>query len=87
MKKALEIANEKQKEEIRRSVVEFFKTRGKLFFDNGKRRQAVEVYEHLLELQLDEPERKEIRENLSKLYENLGMIREYYRIRKQIEEK
>ena len=84
MKKALEIANEKQKEEVKNSIIEFFKTRGKSFSDNNKRKHAVDVYEHLLDLQLNESEKGEIREKLSKLYENLGRIRDYYRVRKQI---
>jgi len=82
MKKAIAIANENQKKEIRNSVKEFYKTHAKLCLAKDKRKKAMDAYEKILTLDLDSEERADAEKNLLMLYDKLGKIREYYNLKK-----
>jgi len=77
MKRAIAVANEKQKGEIKRNVKEFYKVWGRFYFENGKRKQAMKAYEKLWNFDLEDVEKAEVREKLLEIYEKLGRIREY----------
>ena len=83
-KKALASANLSQKNEIKRRCKEMFKTQVKEYLSKDKRKNAVEVYEILLKLDLNESEKLEIREKLLPLYESLGRVREFINLRKSL---
>ena len=76
MKKAMSEANTMQREEIYQQALRLYKTQAETFEKNNKRANAVPLYEKLLEMRISEIEKKEIKEKLHQLYENLGKIRE-----------
>ncbi len=77
MKMALGVANEKQKLEIKRTIKEFYKMWGKFYIESGKKKQAIETYEKLWHFGLSDDEKSEVRDELMKIYKELGKIREY----------
>jgi tetratricopeptide (TPR) repeat protein len=77
MMRAIAIANEKQKEEIRRSVKESYKVWGRYYLENSKRKQAISLYERLWSFDLGEDEKQDVKKRLLDLYNQLGKIREY----------
>lgn len=85
MRKALSLADEKQTTEIKNSVKEFYKTQARSCIEKNKRKQAVEVYEKYLTMQLDETEREEIRKKLLNLYEEIGDFVKYGNLKKRID--
>jgi len=82
MKKALALASEKQRDEIKNSVKEFYKTQARSLMENDKRKSAIELYENFFRTGLEETD-SESKEKLLKLYDSLGMIKEYKRLSKQ----
>jgi len=81
MKRAIALGNEKQRQEIKKTVKEFYKVWARFFAENRKRKQAMKAYEKLLSFELDDVERNEIKENLLEIYDKLGKIREYYTLK------
>ena len=61
-----------------------FKTQVREYLSKDKRKNAVEAYEILLKLDLNESEKLEIREKLLPLYESLGRVREFINLRKSL---
>jgi hypothetical protein len=47
-----------------------------------KRKNAMIAFEKLLEINLTDPERKEVQNTLLDLYEKLGKIREFYNLKR-----
>ena len=84
VKKALSSANLSQKNEIKRRCKETYKSQVQEYLSKDKRKNAVEVYEILLKLDLDESEKRDIREKLLPLYERLGRVREFINLRKSL---
>jgi len=82
MNKALALASDIQRGEIKNSVKEFYKTQARLLMDKDKRNNAMNVYKNLLEFDLDDEERSEITDKLLSLYERLGKMMEYDRLKK-----
>lgn len=76
MRKAMSQANSVQREDIYQQTLRLYKNQAETFEKNMKRANAVPVYEKLLEMRIDELEKKEIREKLHALYENLGRRKE-----------
>src|SRR3989344_1562860 len=72
-RKATSMANISQKTE-----------QAKEHLKKDKRRNAAEVYEKLLTLDLDPQEKDEIKAKLIVLYESLGKIREFYSMRRSL---
>ncbi len=77
MKKALYEANNLQKKDIYREIKHFYKQHAQEYENQRKRKHATRVYEKLLEMKINEQERKEIKEKLLKLYQKLGERRKY----------
>ncbi|MDP3881321.1 MAG: hypothetical protein Q8Q31_00390 [Nanoarchaeota archaeon] len=76
-KKALAIANSKQKVGLKIKTKDMYKTQAQGFLNRDKRKHALEIYEKMLDLDLDSMERKEIQNAMMPLYQKLGKIREY----------
>ena len=81
IKRAIAIADSKQKIKIKESEKEFYKMMARFYISNDKRKQAMEVYERMLALELFGEEKIEAQKNLLGLYEKLGKIREYNTLR------
>lgn len=84
VKNALSHANGEQRNVVKKSVKGFYMNQAREFLANDRRKGATEVYEKLLTMEIDESERQDVSEKLLQLYDNLGKIREYYMLKKQI---
>ncbi|MFH1802164.1 MAG: hypothetical protein ABH864_01795 [archaeon] len=71
-KKVLALADANRREEIDKTIREYYKIQARVCIEGNKRKQAVGVYEKLLTMQLDDLERKELQEVLLGLYEAVG---------------
>lgn len=80
--KTLACGNEREKFEIKRRRIEFYKQQAELQMRNDKRQNALLVYEKMLGLNLMDNEKKEVQKNLLQLYEKLGKIRDYYSLKR-----
>ena len=87
VKKAQSYANASEKNEINFIIKDFYKKQAGIYEKEIRRASAVKIYERLLEMNLAENERKEIKEKLMNLYERLGRMREYFDLKKGSEEK
>jgi len=81
IKRAIAIADSKQKMKVKESEKEFYKMMARFYISNDKRKQAMEAYEKMLTLEMAGEERIEAQKNLLGLYERLGKIREYNSLR------
>ena len=77
MKKALNEANSIEKNDIYFTVKEIYKKQAEFYEKNLKRFNAMKAYEKLLEMNIKDSEKKEIKEKLLALYEKLGKTKEY----------
>ncbi|MCK5624877.1 hypothetical protein KAI04_03480 [Candidatus Pacearchaeota archaeon] len=82
MRNALNEANSVEREEINFSVKEFYKKQAEEHERELKRNHAAKIYEKLLEMNITDQERKEIKEKLMELYEKLGRLKEFYAMKK-----
>ena len=82
MKKALSESNSPQKKEVYSAVKEFYNEQANIYLKQLKRGNAARVYEKLLEMNISDEERKEIKKKLLELYEKLGRLREYFSLKK-----
>ncbi|MBU2562244.1 MAG: hypothetical protein KKF68_01120 [Nanoarchaeota archaeon] len=76
MKKAMSDANANQRAEIYFSIKTFYKNQAEIYERELRKNNAAKIYEKLLEMNLQESERQEIKKNLLFLYEKLGKFRE-----------
>ncbi len=83
MKRANAQANSREKEEIYFTVKDFYKKQAEICERELKRNNAARTYEKLLEMNLNEQERKEIKEKLLVLYDKLGKRKEYDALEKK----
>lgn len=77
MRKALNQANEQQKYDIYFSIKDFYKQQAEVYEKELKRNHAAKVYEKLLEMNISDFEKEEIRKKLLNLYDKLGKFKEY----------
>jgi tetratricopeptide (TPR) repeat protein len=71
-KKAMNEANSIQKNEIYEEIKNFYKKVAETYEMEKKRNKASQVYEKILEMRINDFERKEIKEKLIGLYDKLG---------------
>lgn len=76
MTKAMNQANASEKQNIYFSVKSFYKKQAEEYETERKRNHAVRIYEKLLEMNISDLERQEIKEKLFELYEKLGKFKE-----------
>jgi len=82
--KAMAMASEKQKQDIKAFKKEFYKKQALEYFKRDKRKHAMDSYEKLLTLDLDASEKNEAQRILLDLYQKLGKVREYGILRDSI---
>lgn len=82
MKKALSEANASEKAEIYFAIKDFYKRQAQAYERELRRNHALKIYEKLLEMNISELERKEIKEKILGLYEKLGRLKEYFALKK-----
>ena len=83
MGRALAIASESQKTEIKNKIKSTYLTYADFLVQKNKRRQAITAYENLLDLGLNENEKKDIESKLLKYYQDLGLMKEYYLLKRK----
>lgn len=81
MKKALSEANTKEKREIKIIVKQYYKKQAEIYEKEKRRNHALKIYEKLLEINLDDEEKQEVKEKLMFLYEKLGKLKDYFALK------
>ena len=76
--KALASGNETQKHALRQKIKQVYREQAKQSLAKDRRKHAAEAYEKLLSLDVDSMEKREIQQQLLKLYEQLGRVKDYY---------
>ncbi len=84
IKSAISVSNEREKFFVKDKYKEMFFTQAKNLAGNDKRKQAAEIYQKMLSLELNTEERRNVNENLLGLYDKLGKVRDYYFLKKQM---
>ena len=79
--KSLGYGNEIEKMEMQELYEDTFRAMGKSYFDHGKFRRALEIYERVFSITKVSRRKMEIKEKLLELYEKLGRGREYERLK------
>lgn len=77
MKKAMGNANVVEKNEIYITIKDFYKRQAEAYERDIRRGHAARIYEKVLEMNISDLERLEIRKKLLVLYEKLGRFKEY----------
>jgi hypothetical protein len=81
-KKAMDMANEYEKYEIRRKAIEFYQKQAQKFEKGNYNSSALKVYEVLVNLVVD-AEKNEIKKRMLVLYKKLGKVRELIKFEKE----
>lgn len=81
---ALVLGSEKEKVELKNNLKKFYLTQGKILINQNKRNNARVVFERVLKMDLDSGEREDVKDILLGLYEKLGHIREYFKLKGEI---
>lgn len=76
--------DEKRKDIVKKARIESMIVQAKNYLRKGKRKHALDTYEKLLEFDVNPDEKREIRERVLKLYEKLGMVKEYMKLKGEI---
>ncbi len=83
-KKAVAIAPLDQQGEIEKRIKEYYRIQAKIYVDGNKRKQAASFYEKLLTMDLGFMEKREVQEELLKIYEGLGDFNKYRNLRRKV---
>jgi len=86
MKKALSEAMPNERPKIFLKVKEFYRKQAEIYEKDKRRNNAVKIYERILNMNISDMEKDEIRKKLLVLYENLGMVRDYMEMKKRVSE-
>ncbi|MEK6858910.1 MAG: hypothetical protein AABX53_03295 [Nanoarchaeota archaeon] len=80
----LALATEIEKSGLRTLLKNYYAVEAKNFLRVDKRNQAKKAYEKLLTLELTAPEKHEAQQQLLALYEKLGNIRDYFKLKESM---
>ena len=84
--KALACGSSKEKEEIKGKLKEFYFNQAQFYERGRKSNRALAIYEKILRMKITDIEIKEVKKKMLPLYDKLGKIQEYFRVKKQLEE-
>ncbi|MCA9485771.1 MAG: hypothetical protein KC506_02925 [Nanoarchaeota archaeon] len=84
MKKVLSSVSIPRAREIEGTIKEIYKIQGRACIQKNRRKQATLAYERLLEFNLEEGEKDEIRNKLLELYNQVGDIAQYNKLKKKL---
>jgi len=79
---SLALGNDKEKKELKTNFKDYYLTQGKFYLGNDKRNYARIAFEKVLSLDLSTEDRKGVQEMLLELYNKLGLVKEYYALKK-----
>ncbi len=80
---ALALGNEREKMQMKTNLKDFYMVQAKIFLQKDKRNQAKKIFEKILTLDLEPGERNQVQNHLLEIYDKLGNIREYYKLKKE----
>ncbi|MBX4212530.1 hypothetical protein KW787_03705 [Candidatus Pacearchaeota archaeon] len=83
--KALVCASGIQKDRLKEKRKEIYRAQAKSYMDKDKRKNAMLAYEKMLNLDISNDERKQVQTILIGLYEKLGKIREFYALKRNMD--
>lgn len=84
MRKAIGEANSQEKKEIYKTVLNFYRRQAEKYENDLKRAHAVKIYEKLLQMNIRNSEKREIREKLLNLYDKLNKRKDYLMLKKRL---
>jgi tetratricopeptide (TPR) repeat protein len=73
-----------EKNKIMLFIIKSYKKQAEIYEKEKRRNKAVKIYEKLLTMSISEEEKSEINKKLSGLYNELGMIDEYMKLKSKI---
>ena len=82
--KISEDVKQAEKNRIMTSVIGTYKKQAEIYEKERRRNRAAKTYEKILTMKIPEEEKEEIRKKLSILYNELGMVEEYMKIKNKI---
>lgn len=85
MKKAMSDASASDKAEIYFIIKNSYQRQAEIYEKEMKRNHAARIYEKILQMNLSELEKKDIKKKLLGLYEKLGRLKEYFVLKKSLE--
>jgi tetratricopeptide (TPR) repeat protein len=80
MRRAMAEANSVQKEEIYQQTLRVYKVQAEIFETTGKRGNALQIYEKLVEMRITPSEREAMKEKMKDMYEKLGRRKELHNL-------
>lgn len=78
---ALALGNDREKLDLKGAYKKYYTDLAQFYMQRDKRQFAKKAYEKLLTLDLTPVEKKTVQDNLLQLYQKLGNIRDFYRLR------
>lgn len=82
---ALALATDREKADLKTMMKNYYFTEAKTYTKADKRNQAKKAYEKLLMLEVTPVEKQAIQQELITLYEKLGNIREYFKLKESVQ--
>lgn len=83
--RALAVAfSEQQKQKIKQTRIDAYKTQAKMYLSREKRKHAMDVYERLVRSEMPADEKRKIHEELLVLYERLGKVDDYFELKRKM---
>ncbi len=80
---ALALGSDREKMELKTALKNIYYNQAKVYSTANKRNYAKKIYEKMLTMpELNVQEKKDVQGQLMQLYEKLGMIREYYNLKR-----
>ncbi len=83
---ALALGNSREKDDIRSNYKNFVISQARGYVNADRRSNAAVAYEKALQLELDMGERMQVQKELLALYDKLGKVKEYYSLKKRMEQ-
>ena len=83
-KKAMSLADESKKYEIKRSMIRFYEQEAMNFEKMNKQAGALKIYERLVNLVTD-AEKTQVKKRMFELYQKLGKVKEYIRLKAEMD--
>lgn len=77
----LALATDREKPELKNTLKNYYLGHARAYAQADKRNQAKKAYERVLSMELAPSEKREIQLQLMALYEKLGLIRDFYRLK------
>lgn len=83
-KKAMALADEQEKFEIKRNMIAFYKQEASNYEKSNRSTAALKVYEKLVHFVAD-AERNDVRRRMLEIYRRLGRVKEYIRLKSELD--